>query len=58
MENRKEKILVVENEASIRRILETRLPMTSYGLFRGLRKKCYISIIMLTAPGYVAGRNI
>ena len=32
MENHKEKILVVDDEASIRRILETRLSMIGYNV--------------------------
>ena len=53
MENHKETILVVDDEASIRRILETRLSMIGYDVVTAADGEEALEIFRETAPDLV-----
>lgn len=53
MENRKEKILVVDDEASIRRILETRLSMIGYDVVTAADGEEALAVFRKTQPDLV-----
>ncbi|HIK37332.1 MAG: response regulator transcription factor [Geminocystis sp.] len=53
MENRKEKILVVDDEASIRRILETRLSMIGYDVVTAADGEEALEVFRKTQPDLV-----
>lgn len=53
MENHKEKILVVDDEASIRRILETRLSMIGYNVITAADGEEALKLVKKELPNLV-----